>query len=346
MKGVTRRKENANRVEMLTNLTRKTDATAAIASATRTLEAEKEALIALEAALKGGLAQPFADAVEIIAGISGRVIISGVGKSGHIGSKIAASLSSTGTPTFFVHPVEANHGDLGMITPGDAIIALSWSGESPELKGIVAYARRFSIPLIAITAGEQSALARESTVVLALPRVREACPHNLAPTASTLLQLVIGDALAVALLEARGFTPDNFRTFHPGGQLGANLRRIGDVMHTGDEVPLVVSGTRMGDAILEISRKGFGCVGIIDHDQALIGIITDGDLRRHMNSDLLTMAVDEVMTRNPKTIAPSLLAAAALQIVNSSSITALMVVEEGKPVGIVHLHDLLRIGAA
>jgi len=346
VKGVTQREESANRVKMLTNSTRKTDAAAAIASATRTLEAEKEALAALEAALGNGLAQPFADAVELMSDISGRVIISGVGKSGHIGSKIAASLSSTGTPSFFVHPVEANHGDLGMIAPGDVIIALSWSGESPELKGIVAYARRFSIPLIAITAGEQSTLARESTVVLALPRVREACPHNLAPTTSTLLQLVTGDALAIALLEARGFTPDNFRTFHPGGQLGANLRRIGEVMHTGSEVPLVGSGTAMSEAILEISRKGFGCVGITDGDQALIGIITDGDLRRHMNSDLLSMTVDEVMTHNPKTIAPSLLAAAALQIVNSSSITALMVVEDRKPVGIVHLHDLLRIGAA
>jgi len=331
---------------MLTNSTQKTDAAAAIASAVRTLEAEKEALAALEHALGNGLAKPFAEAVDLISGISGRVIVTGVGKSGHIGSKIAASLSSTGTPSFFVHPVEANHGDLGMITPGDVILALSWSGETAELKGIVAYARRFSIPLIALTAGEQSALARESTVVLGLPKVREACPHNLAPTTSTLLQLVVGDGLAVALLEARGFTPDNFRTFHPGGQLGANLRRIGEIMHRDEEVPLVASGTPMSDAILEISRKGFGCVGITGPAQELIGIITDGDLRRHMSSDLLAMTVDEVMTRNPKTIEPSLLAAAALQIVNSSSITALMVVEGGKPVGIVHLHDLLRIGAA
>lgn len=324
----------------------KIDARAAIQSATRTLEAETEALAALNAALSNGLSQPFAEAVDLISGISGRVIISGVGKSGHIGSKIAATLSSTGTPSFFVHPVEANHGDLGMITPGDVIIALSWSGESPELQGMVAYARRFSIPLIAITSGEHSALARESTIVLALPRVREACPHNLAPTTSTLLQLVIGDALAVALLEARGFTPDNFRTFHPGGQLGASLRRISDVMHTGAELPLVASGTRMSEAILEISRKGFGCVGITDNDQALIGIITDGDLRRHMSGDLLSMSVDEVMTPDPKTIPPTLLVAAALQMVNSSAITTLMVVEDRKPVGIVHLHDLLRIGAA
>jgi len=331
---------------MLTNSTKTTDAAAAIASAVRTLEAEKEALAALELALGNGLAKPFAEAVSLISGISGRVIVTGVGKSGHIGSKIAASLSSTGTPSFFVHPVEANHGDLGMITPGDVILALSWSGETAELKGIVAYARRFSIPLIALTAGDQSALARESTIVLALPRVREACPHNLAPTTSTLLQLVVGDALAVALLEARGFTPDNFRTFHPGGQLGANLRRIGEIMHRDEEVPLVATGTPMSEAILEISRKGFGCVGITGVNQELIGIITDGDLRRHMSSDLLSMTVDEVMTRNPKTIEPSLLAAAALQIVNSSSITALMVVEGGKPVGIVHLHDLLRIGAA
>lgn len=345
MKGVTGRRQSVNRVKMFKKPI-KADPAAAIASAARTLEAEKEALAALEHALNNGLAEPFSRAVELISGISGRVIVTGIGKSGHIGSKIAASLSSTGTPSFFVHPVEANHGDLGMITPDDVIIALSWSGESVELKGIVAYARRFSIPLIAITAGVNSVLARESDIVLGLPRVREACPHNLAPTTSTLLQLVIGDALAVALLEARGFTPDNFRVFHPGGQLGANLRRISDVMHTGDEVPLVSVGTPMGDAILEMSRKGFGCVGIVDGDRRLVGIITDGDLRRHMSEKLLSLTVEEVMTPNPKTVAPTIMAAAALQIINSSSITTLMVVDDGRPVGIVHLHDLLRIGAA
>lgn len=318
----------------------------AIASAARTLQAEQAALAALSDALSDGLSEPFARVVEMLAGISGRVIVTGVGKSGHIGSKISASLASTGTPAYFVHPAEANHGDLGMITRDDAILALSWSGETTELKGIVAYARRFSIPLIAITSRADSTLARESSAVLCLPRVAEACPHGLAPTTSTLLQLVIGDALAIALLEARGFTVDHFRTFHPGGQLGANLTRVGDIMHASERVPLVPAGASMRDAILEISRKGFGCVGIVDKRGALTGIITDGDLRRHMDSDILAMSVEEVMTPNPKTITPDMLVAAALQIVNASAITNIMIVENEKPVGIVHLHDLLRIGAA
>ncbi|WP_265518699.1 KpsF/GutQ family sugar-phosphate isomerase [Nitratireductor luteus] len=325
---------------------KKTDPAQAIASAMRTLETERKGLAELSQALTDGLSEPFAAAVDAISGISGRVIVTGVGKSGHIGSKIAATLASTGTPAYFVHPAEANHGDLGMIARDDVIIALSWSGESAELKGIVAYARRFSIPLIAITSGEKSALARESSVVLRLPKAAEACPHGLAPTTSTLLQLVIGDALAIALLEARGFTPDHFRTFHPGGQLGANLMHVGDIMHSGGDLPLVSTGTGMREAILEISRKGFGCVGVAAADGRLTGIITDGDLRRHMDSDILSMSVDQVMTRNPKTIAPDTLAATALQMVNSSAITTLMVVEGDKPVGIVHLHDLLRIGAA
>lgn len=303
-------------------------------------------MAALAAALDNGLAGPFADAVSTISGISGRVIVTGVGKSGHIGSKLAATLASTGTPAFFVHPAEANHGDLGMIASDDVVIAMSWSGESAELKGIVSYARRFSIPLIAITSNEGSILARESDVVLCLPRAPEACPHGLAPTTSTLLQLAIGDAIAVALLEARGFTADHFRTFHPGGQLGANLMLIGDIMHTGDRLPIVPAGTSMREAILEISRKRFGCVGIVDGEGALTGIITDGDLRRHIDSDLLSLSVEQVMTRNPKTISPDMLAATALQLINSSAITTLMVVEGPKPVGIVHLHDLLRIGAA
>ncbi len=322
------------------------DPRAAIASAARTLEAEQAALTALSDALADGLSEPFAQAVDMLARLSGRVIVAGVGKSGHIGSKIAATLASTGTPAYFVHPAEANHGDLGMITGEDVILALSWSGETPELKGMVAYARRFSIPLIAVTSRAGSALAREATVKLVLPPVAEACPHGLAPTTSALLQLVIGDALAVALLEARGFTADHFRTFHPGGQLGAKLTHVGDIMHTGERVPLVPSGTGMREAILEISRKGFGCVGIVDNAGLLVGIVTDGDLRRHMESDILSMSVDQVMTPAPKTIAPDTLAATALQIINSSSITNLMVVEDGKPAGIIHLHDLLRIGAA
>ncbi len=322
------------------------DVDTAIASALRTVTTEMNGLSALSAALENGLAEPFAKAVDLIGGIAGRVIVTGVGKSGHIGSKIAATLASTGTPAFFVHPAEANHGDLGMIATDDAIIALSWSGESAELKGIVAYARRFAIPLIAITAGTESALAREASAVIALPRVAEACPHGLAPTTSTLMQLVVGDALAVALLEARGFTPDHFRTFHPGGKLGASLIKVGEIMHTGSQLPLVRLGTGMRDAILEISQKGFGCVGVVSQDGLLKGIITDGDLRRHMEGDLLSRTVDEVMTSNPKSVEPDVLAGSVLQTINASSITTIMVVEDGRPVGIVHLHDLLRLGAA
>jgi len=331
---------------MHAGLKKPVDRNAAIASALRTVVAEQSGLAALKSALEDGLSAPFADAVEVLSRIGGRVIVTGVGKSGHIGSKIAATLASTGTPSFFVHPAEANHGDLGMIARNDAIVAVSWSGETFELKGIVAYARRFSIPLIAITAGETSTLAREATVVLTLPRAPEACPHGLAPTTSTMLQLVIGDALAVALLEARGFTPEHFRTFHPGGQLGASLTQIRDIMHVGDRLPLVASGTSMAEAIVQISQKGFGCVAVTGADGRLAGIITDGDLRRHIGDGLLARTVDEVMTRSPKTVDPDTLAATALQIVNSSAITTLMVVDGGRPVGIVHLHDLLRIGVA
>jgi len=318
----------------------------AIASALRTISTEQAGIMALADALENGLAEPFAQAVEVLAGIEGRVIVTGVGKSGHIGSKLAATLASTGTPAFFVHPAEANHGDLGMIARDDAIIAISWSGETVELKGIIAYSRRFSIPLIAITAGEGSTLGREADVRLLLPRAPEACPHGLAPTTSALLQLVIGDALAVALLEARGFTPDHFRTFHPGGQLGASLTQVREIMHVGDTVPVVAAGTAMREAILEMSGKGFGCVAITDGAGVLVGIITDGDLRRQIDNDLLSLSVDQVMTRNPKTVRPETLAVKALQMLNASSITALMVEDGGKPVGLVHLHDLLRIGAA
>ena len=324
----------------------KPDRADSIASALRTVNTERAGVDALAAALENGLAAPFAQAVELVAGIGGRVIVTGIGKSGHIGSKIAATLASTGTPAFFVHPVEANHGDLGMIGRDDAIIALSWSGESRELKGIIAYSRRFAIPLIAVTSGADSALAREADVVLLLPRASEACPHGLAPTTSTLLQLVTGDALAVALLEARGFTPDHFHTFHPGGQLGASLKQVREIMHVGDSLPLVPAGTGIREAVLEMSAKGFGCVAVMSTDGHLAGIITDGDLRRKIGSDFTKMAVEEVMSGKPKSVSPDTLVATALQLINASSITTLMVVEDDKPVGLVHLHDLLRIGAA
>lgn len=322
------------------------DRKAAAQSAIRTVNTEAEGLAALASALNNGLAEPFAEAVELISKITGRLIVTGVGKSGHIGSKIAATMASTGTPAFFVHPAEANHGDLGMIDLDDAILAISWSGETAELKGIVTYARRFDIPIIAITSGVDSTLGRESTVLLALPKTAEACPHGLAPTTSTAMQLVLGDALAIALLEARGFTPDQFRTFHPGGKLGASLVKVSEIMHVGDSLPLVKSGTLMTEAVSEISGKGFGCVGIVSEDGRLTGIITDGDLRRHLGPNLLTQTVDEVMTRNPKRVDRDTLAGKALQLVNSSSITTVFVVEDDKPIGLVHLHDLLRIGAA
>ena len=320
------------------------DKKAAIQSAIRTVNTEHAGVIALAEALDDGLAAPFAEAVERVSAIRGRVIVTGVGKSGHIGSKLAATLASTGTPAFFVHPSEANHGDLGMIGHDDAIIAMSWSGETVELNGILAYSRRFSIPLIAITSGITSTLAKEADTVLLLPSVSEACPHGLAPTTSTLLQLVIGDALAIALLEARGFTADHFRTFHPGGRLGASLMHLGEIMHTGEEMPVVPLGTSMPDAIIVLSQKRFGCVCVVDDEGKLAGIVTDGDLARNLNRNLGAMTVEEVMTRNPKIAAPDMLASTATGILNGYNISALVVAEEGRPVGIVHFHDLLRIG--
>jgi arabinose-5-phosphate isomerase len=263
-----------------------------------------------------------------------------------VGRKIAATLASTGTPAFFVHPSEASHGDLGMIAADDLIMALSWSGETAELKDLTDYSRRFRIGLIAVTAFADSTLAQAADVLLALPQAREACPHNLAPTTSTLMQHALGDALAIALLESRGFTALDFRVFHPGGRLGAMLKFVGNVMHTGAAIPLARVGTRMSEAVVEMSAKGFGCVGIVDADGKLAGIVTDGDLRRHMRPDLLDARVETVMTRSPKTVRPEQLASEALEIINSSKITALMVADDSKPVGIVHFHDLLRAGVA
>ncbi|MHA6686380.1 KpsF/GutQ family sugar-phosphate isomerase [Mesorhizobium sp. A556] len=322
------------------------DRQASIDSALRTVSTERAGVEALAHSLENGLSEPFARAVETLAAIKGRVIVTGVGKSGHIGSKLASTLASTGTPAFFVHPAEANHGDLGMIAEDDAIIALSWSGETVELKGIIAYSRRFSIPLIAITAGQTSALAREADVLLALPRAAEACPHGLAPTTSALLQLVVGDALAVALLEARGFTPDHFRTFHPGGQLGANLTQIREIMRVGDKIPLVDVGTKMPEAAMTLSRKKLGCVCVVDEEGKLVGIVTDGDVARNLHRNLADITVDEIMTRTPKTVKPQMFAGAAIALLEKYNISALVVAEDDRPVGMVHFHDLLRIGAA
>ncbi|MGZ5866126.1 MAG: KpsF/GutQ family sugar-phosphate isomerase [Xanthobacteraceae bacterium] len=319
---------------------------APIASAVRTLEAEFGGISALSAAMQDGLGAGFVAAVETIRNARGRVIVSGMGKSGHIGHKIAATLSSTGTPAFFVHPAEASHGDLGMITADDVVLALSWSGETAELKSLIDYSRRFRIPLIAVTAVTGSTLAEAADVALILPQAREACPHNLAPTTSSLMQLAIGDALAIALLESRGFTALDFRDLHPGGRLGALLKFVRDVMHSGESLPLVSTGTRMSEAIVVMTAKGFGSVGIVDGERRLIGIITDGDLRRHMRPTLLEQSVEDVMTKTPVTVRPDQLASEALEILNSSKKTVLFVVEGKKPVGLVHMHDLLRVGVA
>ncbi len=326
---------------------KKTDAqTAAIDSARRAISIETAGLSALSAALEGDLGLALGAAVQLIGQAKGRVIVTGMGKSGHIGAKISATLASTGTPAFFVHPAEAGHGDLGMIRREDVILALSWSGETAELKAIVYYCRRFAVPLIAITSGPGSTLAEAADVTMVLPRVEEACPLDLAPTTTALVQLALGDALAIALLESRGFSAADFHAFHPGGSLGANLTHIRDIMHKGDEVPLAPLGTKMSEAIVLMTRKGFGCLGITDAKDHLVGIVTDGDLRRNLDNSLLERRVDEVMTPDPRAIAPDELVASAIEMLNAASITALIVVEEKRPVGIVHMHDLLRIGAA
>lgn len=318
----------------------------ALESARKTLRFETEGLETLARSLEGELGRAFCQAVGLIAAADGRVIVTGMGKSGHVGRKLAATLASTGTPAAFVHAAEASHGDLGMVTKSDVVIALSWSGETPELREVIHHTQRNAVPVIAITSDAKSALGRTSTVVLALPKAAEACPHGLAPTTSTTMQLAIGDALAIALLEGKGFTASDFRVFHPGGRLGAGLTHVRDLMHKDEEIPLVGAGTAMADAILAMSEKSFGCVGVVDQTRRLIGIVTDGDLRRHMNPGLLAAAIDDVMTRQPRTVTPETIASAALEIMNSSKIMALFVVEDGRPVGILHLHDVLRAGVA
>jgi len=318
----------------------------ALDSALRTIATEQAGLATLAQSLQTDMSGAFMRATEMLSSVTGRVIVTGVGKSGHIGTKIASTFASTGTPAFFVHPAEANHGDLGMIAKNDAILAMSWSGESQELRGIVAYSRRFSIPLIAMTAGPNSSLAREADVVLTLPRAAEACPHGLAPTTSALLQLVMGDALAIALLEARGFTPNDFLDYHPGGKLGATLTHLSQIMRKDDDLPMVVLGTTMPEAVMTLSKKKVGCVVVVNEAGALAGIITDGDVARNLHRNLKDVLVDEIMTRTPKTVAPDLSAGAALAFLNDNKIGALIVVEGERPVGVVHFHDLLRIGAA
>lgn len=315
------------------------------ASARRALVTETEGMQLLISAIDGPLGDGLVAAVNRIRNAKGRVVLTGMGKSGHIARKIGATLASTGTPASFVHPAEASHGDLGMITPDDVIIMISNSGESPELRDILNYSRRFQVPLIAMTSVPSSTLGNEADIVLPLPRAREACPNGLAPTTSTLLQLALGDALAMALLEDKGFSAHDFKTFHPGGKLGAQLKHVRDIMHPREELPLANEQAKMSEALILMTQRSYGCLGVVDGDGQLIGIVTDGDLRRHMTPDLLNLNVGEVMTRSPKSIEPDALTSEALEQLNSLKITSLFVIDEHKrPLGLIHIHDLLRIG--
>jgi len=319
-----------------------TDRDKFLATARRVIEVETRGL----ALLADALGDNFADAIDLILKAKGRVIVSGMGKSGHIGRKIAATLASTGTPSQFVHPAEASHGDLGMVTEADVALVLSNSGETPELSDIIAHTRRFSIPLIGVASRPESTLLRQSDVAIVLPKAEEACGNGIVPTTSTTMTLALGDALAVALMEHRRFTPEHFRTFHPGGKLGARLLKVADLMHSGDALPLVPETTSMGDALVTMSAKGFGVVGVTGEDGRLSGIITDGDLRRHMVG-LLDHTAGEVMTRAPRTVGPEQVAESAVAIMRDRKITCLFVVdpaENGEAKGILNIHDCLRAG--
>jgi arabinose-5-phosphate isomerase len=301
-----------------------------VAVGDRVIVAEMKGLASLAEALDAA----FAAAVDLCARVQGRIVVTGVGKSGHVGRKLAATLASTGAPAQFVHAAEASHGDLGMIGPGDAILALSYSGESAELADVIAYSRRFKIPLIAVTGGRRSTLAGAADIVLSLPQAAEGCPMGLAPTTSTTMMMALGDALAIAL-------------FHPGGKLGRRLLRVADIMHTGAAVPLVSPNDPMSEALLVMTAKSFGCVGARNAEGRLVGVVTDGDLRRHMSASLLSRTVAEVMHPAPKTIAATALAAEALGLMNRFAITSLFVIdEENRPVGFLHMHDCLRAGVA
>jgi arabinose-5-phosphate isomerase len=325
----------------MTSTITKPDTTDFLQTARRVIAREADALTALGMALDDS----FSRAVDLILGAQGRVIVSGMGKSGHIARKIAATFASTGTPAQFVHPAEASHGDLGMVMRGDVLLILSNSGETPELADIVAHSRRFDIPLIGIAGRDGSTLLRQSDVALLLPSVAEACDTGIVPTTSTTMTLALGDALAIALMEHRQFTPDHFRLYHPGGKLGARLSTVRDLMHA--DLPLVAHDAPMSETLLTISQMGFGVVGVQDTEGYLSGIVTDGDLRRHMDG-LLTLTAGQVMTANPRTIGPDALAEKALAVMNDRKITCLFVTEPDSriAIGILHIHDLLRAGIA
>ena len=311
-------------------------------TARRVIRTEAKALNSLAE----GLDARFRDAIDMIMATKGRVIVTGIGKSGHIANKIAATFASTGTPAQFVHPAEASHGDLGMITTSDVILAISNSGEAPELGNLIAYSRRFSIPLIGITSRETSSLGSQCDVILLLPQLGEACGTGIVPTTSTTLTLAMGDALAVALMENREFTAEHFRDFHPGGKLGARLSRVGDLMHTGSGIPLTTVDATMADVLREIGGKGFGVVCVTDNNGHIQGIITNGDLSRHMDG-LASKTAKDVMTASPVTIDPNALAEKAVGIMNNRKITCLLVVDPDQPtipVGLLHIHDCLRVG--
>lgn len=326
------------------NSSRNSRSTGDLAAARRVLDSAGEAIKSLGA----GLDAQFTRAIDTILAVKGRVIVSGVGKSGLIGRKIAATLASTGTPSYFVHPAEASHGDLGGVTRQDALLMLSWRGEFAELSDLITYAKRFHIPIIGMACNPASTLLKASNVALVMPKVREACPIGLAPTTSATLMLVLGDALAVALMERRGFSADQYRNFHPGGALGRALVRVSDLMHKGRDIPLVDETTSMQRALMVMASGRLGCVGVTDKKGALIGIVTDGDLRRHMGRDLETRKAAEVMTKGPKIVHPDQLAAEALAFMTENKITQLFVLDAKdktrKPVGVLHIHDCLRAG--
>jgi arabinose-5-phosphate isomerase len=322
-----------------------TDA-AAVARLIETVDTEMRGLQALRDALGNVLAKSFLASVHAIEASGGSVVVTGMGKSGHIGNKIAATLASTGTHAHFVHPAEASHGDLGMIAPQDVVLALSWSGEAPELANIINFTRRFHITLIAMTSRPDSALGRAADIGLFLPAAEEACPNGLAPTTSTTMQLVAGDALAVLLLERRGFSAHDFSRYHPGGKLGAQLLTAGQLMHKGAELPLVRQGTTLSQGIVEMTSKRFGVAAVVDAAGNLAGVLTDGDLRRAFQKGFEDVLVEQAMGRRPQTVTQDIMAAEVLARMNDARITCMFVVEGQTPIGVIHIHDLLRAGVA
>lgn len=308
--------------------------------AIRTVNNEIDTIIKLRDSIDSNLTK----ALDLMQHVKGRIIITGMGKSGHIGKKIAASLASTGTPSFFVHPAEASHGDLGMITEDDVVIAISNSGESRELVDILNYCKRFGIKLISITKNVESSLGKAGDIVLCLPNNGEACPLGLAPTNSTTATLVLGDILTTGLIERKGFTKSDFNERHPGGKLGSILKRVSDLMHTGDEMPILDKNSNMQQVLIEMTSKRLGCVGFVNEDGELVGMLTDGDLRRCLNPEILNKKAFDLMTKNPKTTSKQVMASEAMKMMHDKKITNMFVVEDKKPIGVIHIHDLLNSG--